>query len=95
MPGPLLVITDSKLGKKYVKAVYCHPAYLTYVQSILCKMPCWMKQKLESRWPGEILISYSDGTTDSMEMSLSKLWQLVMDRVAWRAVIHGVTKSRT
>ena len=49
--------TGSKLGKKYVKAVYCHPAYLTYVQSILCKMPCWMKQKLESRWPGEISIT--------------------------------------
>ena len=43
-----------KLGKDYVKAVYCHPAYLTYMQSTSCVMPGWMKQKLESRLPGEI-----------------------------------------
>ena len=45
--------TGSKLGKKYVKAVYCHPAYLTYMQSTSCKTPGWMKHKLESRLPGE------------------------------------------
>ena len=39
----------SKLGKEYVKAVYCHPAYLTYMQSTSCEMPGWKKQKLESR----------------------------------------------
>ena len=39
--------TDSKLGKEYVEAVYCHPAYLTYMQSTSCKMPGWMKHKLE------------------------------------------------
>ena len=39
--------TGSKLGKEYVKAVYCHPAYLTYMQSTSCKMPGWMKHKLE------------------------------------------------
>ena len=48
--------TGSKLGEKYIKAVYCHPAYLTYMQSISCKMPGWMKYKLESRLPGEISI---------------------------------------
>ena len=46
--------TDSKLGNEYIKAVYCHPAYLTYMQSISCEMPGWMKHKLKSRLPGEI-----------------------------------------
>ena len=46
--------TSSKLGKEYVKAVYCHPAHLTSMQSISCKMPGWMNHKLESRMPGEI-----------------------------------------
>jgi len=46
--------TGSKLGKVYFKAVYCHPAYLTYMQSTSCEMPGWMKHKLESRLPGEI-----------------------------------------
>ena len=43
--------TGSKLGKEYVKAVYCHPAYLTHMQSTSCKMLGWMKHKLESRLP--------------------------------------------
>ena len=49
--------TGSKSGKKYVKAVYCHPAYLTYMHSTSCEMPGWMKHKLESRLPGEISIT--------------------------------------
>ena len=40
--------TGSKLGKEYVKAVYCLPAYLTYMQSISCEVPGWMKHKMES-----------------------------------------------
>ena len=46
--------TDSKLGEEYIKAVYCHLAYLTYMQSTSRKMPGWMKHKLESRLLGEI-----------------------------------------
>ena len=46
--------TGSKLGKEYVKAVYCHPAYLAYMQSTSCEMLNWMKHKLESRLPGEL-----------------------------------------
>ena len=55
--------TGSKLRKEYVKAVYCHPAYLTYMQSISCEMPGWMNHKLESRLPGEI------PTTSDMQMT--------------------------
>ena len=49
--------TGSKLGKEYVKAVYCHPVYLTYMQSTSCEMPSWMKHKLESRLQREISIA--------------------------------------
>ena len=60
--------TGSKLGKEYIKAVYCHPAYLTYMQSTSCKTMGWMKHKLESRLPGEMLI------TSNMQME-PPLWQ--------------------
>ena len=45
--------TGSKLGKEYIKVVYCHPAYLTYIQNTSCQMPGRMKPKLESRLLGE------------------------------------------
>ena len=61
--------TGSKVGKEYVKAVYCHPAYLTYIQSTSCEMLGWMKHKLESRLLGEILI-----TSDTQKTLL--LWQI-------------------
>ena len=60
--------TGSKLGKEYIKAVYCHPAYLIYMQSTLCEMSDWMKQKLESRLQGEISV------TSDMQMT-PPLWQ--------------------
>ena len=56
--------TGSKLGKEYVKFVYCHPAYLTYILSTSCEIPGWMKHKLESRLLGEISI------TSDMQMIL-------------------------
>ena len=56
--------TGSKLWKKYVKAVYCHPAYLTYMQSTSCKKPGWTKHKLESRFLEHINnLRYADDTT--------------------------------
>ena len=60
--------TGSKSGKEYVKVVYCHPAYLTYMQSTSCKMLGWMKHKLESGLLGEISI------TSDIQMTPS-LWQ--------------------
>ena len=58
----------SKLGREYVKAVYCHPAYLTYMQKKSCKRSDWMKHKLESRYQGEISIN------SDMQMT-PPLWQ--------------------
>ena len=49
--------TGSKYKKGYIKAVYCHPAYLPYMQSTSCKMPGWMMHKMESRLLGEISIT--------------------------------------
>ena len=60
--------TGSKSGKEYVTAVYCHPAYLSYMQNASCEMLGWMKHKLESRLPGEISI------TSDMQMT-PPLWQ--------------------
>ena len=49
--------TGSKSGKEYVKAIYCHPAYLTYMQNTSCEMLSWMNHKLESRLLGEITLT--------------------------------------
>ena len=62
--------TISKLRREYIKAVYCHPANLNYMQSASCEMPGWMKHKLESRLLGAISI------TSDMQM-IPPLWQKV------------------
>ena len=62
--------TGAKLGKEYIKAVYCHPVFLTYMQGTSSKMPGWMKHNLESRLLGEISI------TSYMQMTPA-LWQKV------------------
>ena len=62
--------TGSKMGKEYIKAVYSHPAYLTYMQSSSWEMLDWMKHKLESRLPGEVSITWD------MQMT-PPLWQKV------------------
>ena len=71
--------TDSKLGKEYIKAVYRHPAYLTYMQRTSCETSGWMKHKLESRLPGEISI------TSDMQM-IPPLWQKVK---SWKKIFHA------
>ena len=62
--------TGFKSGKEDATAVYCHPTYLTYMQSIPCEMPGWMKHRLESRLPDEISI------TSERQMT-PPLWQKV------------------
>ena len=62
----------SKSGKEYVKAVYCHPAYLTYMQSTSCEMLGWKKHKLESRLLGEISITSDMQITPPLWQKLKK-----------------------
>ena len=62
--------TGSKSGKEFLKAIYCHPTYLTYMQSTSSEMLAWMKHKLESRLLGEISV------TSDMQMT-PRLWQKV------------------
>ena len=70
--------TGSKLRKEYIKALYCHPPYLAYMQSTSCEKPGWIRHKLESRLPGEISI------TSRMQMT-PPLWQKVKknQRASW------------
>ena len=68
--------TGSKLEKEYIKVVYCHLEYLTYMQSTSCEMLGWKKHKLESRFPGEISITSDD--TNLMAESEEELKRLLM-----------------
>ena len=64
--------TGSKLGKEDVKAVYCHPAYLTYMQNTSCETLDWMKHKLESRFLGEISVTSDMQTTPPLLQKVKK-----------------------
>jgi len=70
--------TGSKLGKEYVKAVYCHSAFLTYMQSTSCEMSGWKKHKLESRLPGEISIISDMQMTPPLWQKAEELKSLLM-----------------
>ena len=70
--------TGSKSGKEHVKAVYCHPAYLTYMQNTSCEMPGWMKHELESRLLGEISITSHMQWHHPMAESKEELNSLLM-----------------
>ena len=70
--------TGSKLGKEYIKAVYCHPAYLTYMQSTSCEMLGWTAHKLESRLPGEISTTSDINDTTLMAESEEELKSLLL-----------------
>ena len=67
--------TGSKLGKEYVKTVYCHPAYLAYMQSTSYEMPGCMNHKLESRLPGEISITSDMQVTPPLWQKAKRNWR--------------------
>ena len=72
--------TGSKLGEKYVKAIYCHPDYLTYTHNTSCEMLGWMKHKLESRLLREISITtYADDTLITENEELTSLLMMVKE----------------
>ena len=70
--------TGSKSGKEYIKAIYCHPAYLTYMQSTSWEMLVWMKHKLESRLLREISVTSDMEMTPLMAESEEELKSLLM-----------------
>ena len=71
--------TGSKSGKEYIKAVYCHSAYLTDMQNTSCEMPGWMKHKLESRLLGEISITSETTLMAEREEELKSLLMKVKE----------------
>ena len=76
--------TGSRLRKEYIKAVYCHPAYLTYMQSTSCELLGWMKHKLESRLLRNINnLSYANDTT-LMAESEEELKSILMEVREWK-----------
>ena len=91
--------TGSKLGKEYIKSVYCHPAYVTYMQSTSCKMPGWMNYNLESRLLGERSINnlrYADDTTLMVESEeeLKNLWMKVKEESEKASLKLSIQKTK-
>ena len=87
--------TSSKLGKEYNKAVFCHLSNFTYVYSTSCKMPDWMKHKLESRLLGEISITSNDTTfmAESEEELMNLLMKLKEESENWLKTQHSKSKD--
>ena len=87
--------TSSRLGKEHVKAVYCYPAYLTYILSTSFEMLDWMKHKLESRLPGEISVTSDIQMTTLMAESEEQLKSLLMKvkEESERKVQHSKNKD--
>ena len=79
--------TGSKLGKEYVKAVHCYPAYLIYMQSISCEILGWMKHKLESRLPGEMSVTSDMQMTPHLWQNVKRNWKALdnFERGEWKA----------
>ena len=74
------ILNPPPMGKEYIKAVYCHPAYLTSVQSTSCEMLGWMNLKLESRLPGEISTTSDMQMTPPLEEELKSLLMKVKEK---------------
>ena len=86
--------TGSKLGKEYIKAVCCHPVYLTYMQSTACKMPGWMKHKLKPRLPAERSIT-SDTTLMAESEELNSLLMKVKEESEKAGLKLNITELRS
>ena len=84
--------TGSKLRKEYIKAVYCHPASLTYMQSTSCEMLSWMNHKLESRLPGEISITSYMGMTPTLWQKMKRNWRASWCR--WKRRVKKLIKTQ-
>ena len=85
--------TGSKLRKEYIKAVYCHPAYLTYMQSALCEMPSWMHHKLESILSGEIPWYADDNTLMAESEEELKSFLMMVKEESEKAGLNSTFKK--
>ena len=84
----------SKLGKEYIKAVYCHPAYLTYMHSTSCKMPGWMNHKLESRLQAEKSVTYGTTLMAESEEELNSLLMKVKEESETAGLKLNIQKAK-